>query len=113
MTTPSRHLGNARSSKKICVYDTIDLEYIRSQTADFNEIDHFDAYCVFQYYSVRAMRLYGESSDEVKTMIVMGDYHLSCIGYKFIEEEKKSLSLVTSVDLKNHGESLVKDFLRE
>jgi len=113
LTIPSRHLGDTRSGNKICLYDTENLDHIGSKTADFDEKDHFDAPCLFQYFSVKAVRQYGLYSDEVKSMIFMGDYHLNCIGYAFMEKEKKLLSLATSVDLKNHGESLVRDFLRE
>ena len=64
MTIPLQHLGDTRSGKKICLYDTSDLEYIRSQTANFDERDRFDSYCLFQYFSVRAVRQYGRNSDE-------------------------------------------------
>ena len=112
MTIPSRHLGDTRSGKKICLYDTSDQDYIRSQTTDFDGHDYFDAYCLFQYFTVRAIRQYGQLADEVRLMTLMGNYHYRCIDSSFFDNEKKSLSLITSIDLKNHGESLVKDFLR-
>ena len=113
MTIPSRHLGDTRSGKKICAFSATYQEYIRSQTADFDKSDHFDAFCLFQYFSVRAVRQYGQYSDEATLMEQMSDYHFRCVDDAFMEREKKSLSLVTSIDLKNYGESLVKDFLRE
>ena len=113
MTIPSRHLGDTRSGKKICLYDTSDLEYIRLQLSEFEEKDHFDAFCMFQYFSVRAIRQYGRSSDGAITMERMSDFHGSCIDAIFREQEMQLLSLVTSVDLMNHGKSLVKSVHRE
>ena len=71
MIVLSRHLGETRSGKKICAYDTNDIEYIQSQTMDYEEKDHFDAFCLFQFFSVKAVRQYGQFSDEVKLMDFM------------------------------------------
>ena len=46
MTIPERYLADARSKKKICLYDTDDLEYVREQTKDHDIQDRFD--CVRQ-----------------------------------------------------------------
>ena len=100
MTIPLQHLGDTRSGKKICLYDTSDLEYIRSQTANFDERDRFDSYCLFQYFSVRAVRQYGRNSDEAIFMERMSDFHNDYISKEFMISEKESLSLLTSIDLK-------------
>lgn len=113
MIVPFRHFGNTRSGKEICAYDTRDMEYICEQVKGFEEEDHFDAFCLFQFMTLRALRRYGELSDEVAKMELMGDYHQRCIGEEVITHKKKLLSLVTSIDICNYGESLVKYILLE
>ena len=113
MIIPERHLADTRSLKQICAYLTKDLAYIREKTGDFSKTDHFDSFCVFMFFTLLAIRRYGESSDEYEIMIFMMSFHDGCISKNDVEKEKESLDLVTSIDLRNHGANLVKNFLRE
>ena len=46
-------------------------------------------------------------------MISMGTFHSSFISIEFIEQEKKSLGLATSIDTRNYGEIRVHHLLRK
>ncbi|MBF0440445.1 MAG: hypothetical protein HQK54_00930 [Oligoflexales bacterium] len=113
MIVPSRHLGNTRSRKAICAYDTRDPEYIQAQIKEFDKADHFDAFALFQFLALRAMRQYGEHSDEAEQMEFMSDYHRDQMSDEFLSKEKKLLALVTSIDICNYGESCIKHILRK
>ena len=80
-----------------------------AQIADHN-LHAFDAYCVFQHAIIHTIRLYGENSDEYKIMSFMLSSHFKKMSEEFFESEKKSLGLVTSIDLSNYGKSLCKPF---
>ena len=73
--------GDARSGKPIRSYQTEDVTYIKEQVADFDEHDHFD-----------------------------GDAHVAFLSSAFLEEEKKALSLVISIDIAVFGKNLLKNF---
>ena len=92
---------------------TEDIAYIKTRISDHTERDSFDSYCVFQYKIIRAIRLYGEHSREAKAMELMAIIHFEKMTAEFFAKEKSSLSIVTSVDLWQHGESLCKPVLRE
>ena len=113
MIVPSRHLARSRTKKNICSYTTKDLEYIKTQTADFARADDFDAYCVFEYRVICAIREYGMFSEEARLMESMAVFHFNRINAELFAAEKESLSLVTSIDMRNYGESLCEAFLRE
>ena len=113
MTIPSRHLGDTRSGKKICTYDTKELNYIRSLTNQFGKSDHFDSFCLFQFMLLKAARQYGDFSAEYQKMEFMSIYHDGNMDEEFISKEKMLLSLITSIEVRNYGESLVKQSLRE
>ena len=68
LTIPERHLADARSKKKLCIYYTDDLEYIREQTKDQDIHDRFDGLCVFEAEMLAAWRVYGKFSDEYRLM---------------------------------------------
>ena len=42
LTVPERHLADARSKAKICLYYTDDLEYISEKIKDHDIHDRFD-----------------------------------------------------------------------
>ena len=113
MIVPERWLANTRSQKRICSYQTTDVTYISSMICENDDHDTFDAYCVFQHAIIRALRLYGEDSKEVHLMATMALIHFEKMNPTFFEQEKKSLSLTTSVDLRNYGKSLCKPFFQE
>ena len=113
MIVPSRHWACSRTKKSICSYATKDLEYIKAQTADFTMPDDFDAYCVFEYRVIRAIREYGMFSEEARLMESMAFFHFNRMSAGFFAVEKESLSLVTSIDMRDYGESLCEAFLRE
>ena len=113
MIVPEHHLANARSLRKICVYQTTDTAYILAQLADHNLHDSFDAYCVFQHSIIRSLRLHGIDLLECREMMFMAEIHFGRMDMEFFECEKKSLFLVTSIDLRNYGKSLCKPFLQE
>ena len=113
MIVPERHLADTRSPKRICDYQTDDIAYILAQIADYDEHDSFDAYCVFQYGAIRALRLDGRNSEEFYRMTTMANIHFARIKKDFFEREKRSLGLMTSIDLRNYGESLCQPFFHE
>ena len=110
---PAQHLANARSKKMICLYDTTDLKYIREKTKSHDIHDHFDGACVFEFKSLEALRLYEKSSDEFNKMQIMYTFHRSCIEQGEFDKEMASLGLVTSIDRRTYGESLVNHFLQK
>ena len=112
MIIPERLLGFTRSGKPICAYMTKDLTYLLDKTKDFTSRDRFDAYCLFQFLALQAKRQCGEYSEELDGMIFIGACHMSRISVEFFEQEKKSLGLVTSIDIRNYGESLVHHLFR-
>ena len=113
MIIPHRHIANTRTKKEIKVYDTAEFEYIKAQTTDYIPGDSFDAYCAFEYASIRSIRLYGAHSDEQKIMEAMISFHRRRMSETFFDEEKKSLLLMTSIDIRNYGESLCTPSFRE
>ena len=113
MTIPERHLADARSKKKICLYDTDDLEYVREQTKNHDIQDRFDGLCVFELKLMESLRKYGKSSDEHFKMRRMYEFNLSFLSGDMLLQEMASLGLVTSIDRSVHGKSLIKHFLHE
>ena len=113
MVVPERHLADSRANKGICVYDTKDLEYIKAKTCDHDKHDSFDGYDVFQHMIIRAIRHHGKSSAEQEMMEIMAAFHFKRMGNEFFRREMKSLSLVTSIDVSNYGQSLCKPLFRE
>ena len=113
MIIPEHHLADCRSKKRICLYDTDDIEHIQAKTCDHSMHDSFDCYCVFQYRIIRAIRLYGKDSSEQKMMETMANFHFAKMSPEFISKEMASLSFITSIDIGKHGESLCKPFFRE
>ena len=113
MAIPARYLADSRNKKRINAYSTKNLDYIKSQTLDHDDHDSFDSYCVFQREIIRAIRLYGEDSEEYIMMENMAAFHLEKMSLEFFAREKESLGLITSIDLIRHGESLCKSFLRK
>ena len=110
MNVPERHLADTRSKKRICAYDTDATGYINAQTVDFDRHDDFDSYCVFEYAVIRAIRLYGDNSAEQHVMEKMSAIHRERLDEDFFAAECVSLSLFTSIAIKNYGESLCKPF---
>ena len=113
MIIPSRQLGNTRSGKNICFYETKEIEYIRGQTNIFDEHDHFDSFCLFQFLIIRAVRQYGEFSEEAEKMEFMSEFHRKSMNAEFVSKEKNSLAIVTSIDICNYGKSRVKHIFRK
>ena len=113
MTIPERHLADTRSGKKICAYPCDEVEHITKNTEEFSMSDHFDAACAFDFLTIRALRRYGRLSEEFALMDFMREFHVRSLGSEDTATEKKSLGLITSIDLSKHGAGLVKDFLRE
>ena len=88
MTIPERHLGDARAKIEICLYDTFDLEYIREKTKHYKIPDRFDAFCLFEFESIDALRRYGESSNELDRMHMMSVFHRSFLSDEIFAEQK-------------------------
>ncbi len=112
LTIPRHHLADARSKRKICLYYTDDLEYIREQIKDHDIHDRFDALCVFEFKLIDSLREYGEISDEFDRMYKMYVFYRGCVDSAALLAEMASLGLVTSIDRRTHGQSLVKSFLQ-
>ena len=70
-----RYLGTARTGRKVGLYVTNDLEYIRSQIADYDPHENFDAYCILQWHMVEAIRRYGLEAEDLKILEFMSDLH--------------------------------------
>ena len=113
MIVPERHLANTRSKKKICLYDTDDLEFIHEKTKDQNIQDRFDCLCVFEYESLVALRLIDEFSEEYRRMHSMYLFNLYFFEDETLAKEMTSLGLVTSIDRSVYGHSLLKHFLQK
>ena len=113
MLVPERYLADSRDNKRICVYATNNVEYIKGRISDHGERDSFDSYCIFQFQIIRAIRRYGEGSPDAEVMEFMSNIHLEKMSSEFFAKEMALLSLVTSIDIVRHGESLCKQFLRE
>ena len=113
MTIPEQHLGDTRSQKKICHYDTDDLEYIRERTKDQNIHDRFDCLCVFESESLVALRLHGKSSKEYIRMDKMLGFYRSFFNDETLAREMTSLGLATSIDRVIYGKTLLKHFLHK
>ena len=63
LTVPERHLADARSKAKICLYYTDDLEYISEKIKDHDIHDRFDGLCVFEAEMLAALHISGENSE--------------------------------------------------
>jgi hypothetical protein len=98
--------------KAIRLWETDDVVYIELQTKDFSASDQFDCFCVFEFKSLQAVRMYGKDSIEEGRMQYMAQYHRSHLSDEQYLAEMASLGLAVSIDIRNHGESLVKHFLR-
>ena len=108
VTIPERHIANARSRTKICLYDTDDLTYIGERTKDHNIHDRFDCLCVFEAESLAASRLFGQDSVEYRRVYSMYTYNLYFFNDQTLAQEMASLGLVTSIDRVTFGKSLIK-----
>lgn len=113
MLIPQFHVANSRSGKKIYLFETSDIGYVMAKTADQDEHDQFDAYCVFEHLMIRSFKRFGSESKEFRQSAFLGSYYVSKMGTEFLALEKEALGLATSIDLVNHGKSLCKHFLRE
>ena len=113
MIIPSRHRGTTRLRRDVCDYDTNDEQYIRAQIAEYKPSDSFDAFCIFEYFVVWAVRHYGIDSPETRHFSKMSDLHRGFLTDAFLEKEKAVLSLPTSAALAEYGKSLVPTFLKE
>ena len=109
----NRHWGDTRSQKEVCSYDTDDMQFIEAQTKEYKIPDRFDAVCIFEFRALQSLRQYGEDSVEFERMHMMQQFHRSQMSDEQFANEMESLGLVTSIDIRNHGESLIKHFLRE
>jgi hypothetical protein len=98
-------VGFTRSGTKIFAYLTKDRPHLSKKTKHFSEADHFDAVCVFQCLVLRAFRQYGERSQEFDEMRTMEAFHMERISDESFALEKQSLGLITSVHIRNYGES--------
>ena len=107
------HWADTRALKKVCTDQTNDIAYIMERIADQSLHDAFDAYCVFQHAIVQALRLSGINSAEYHQAAIMADIHFKKMDKGFFEKEKRSLGLITSIDLRNHGKRLCKPLFRE
>ena len=110
MTIPERHLADARSKKKIYLYDTDDLEYIREKTKTQDIHDRFDCLCVFEFKLIEALRLFEKFSDEYNRIYLMFTFNEEFFNDQTFMQEMASLGLVTSVDRGTYGKSLLKHF---
>ena len=113
MIHTSRFLGYTRSKKKICAYPLHEVEFIELQTSRFTLPDYFDAFGVFEYLSLIALRRSGEGADEFEEMVFMRRFHRNKITPSCLEEEKERLDIVTSLQICNHGKNLLLHFLQE
>ena len=113
LTIPERHLADARSKRKIFLYYTDDLEFVREQIKDHDIHDRFDALCVFEFKLIDSLREYGEFSDEFDRMYKMYTFYRRCIDNAVISAEMASLGLMTSIDRRAHGQSLIKPLLQK
>ena len=113
MIITSRLWGETRSGKGILSYQTDDIIYIEEQIHNFDPHDHFDAYCLFQWLLISAIRKHGPNSSEFNEYTIMSTVHFDYLSAEFIDIEMKDLSLVTSIDVAKHGKSLLKDFFLE
>ena len=113
LTIPERHLADARSGTKICLYDTDDFEYVREQTKDHDIHDRFDCLCVFESESLSALRLYGKDSTEYGRMIEMYEFNASFFIDETLTREMGSLGLMTSIDRAIYAKSLLKHFFQK
>ena len=110
---PERHLADARSKRKICLFYTNDLEYIREQIKDHDIHDRFDGLCVFESEMLSALRGHGIFSDEYRLINDMFQFYRSYFNDEALAHEMASLGLVTSIDRVIHGKRLIKHFLHE
>ena len=113
LTIPERHLADARSKRKICLYYTDDLEYIREQIKDHDIHDRFDGLCVCEAEMLTALRISGENSEECGLMRRMFRFYESCFNDETLAEQMALLGFVTSIDRVMHGKSLLKHFLHK
>jgi hypothetical protein len=112
MIVVKRLAGYTRSRKWIYAYATKDQSYIETKTSKFNDSDHFDAVCAFECLILRAFRQHGESSPEFDDFSNMEAFHRNRLSGVFIEQEKKSLGLITSLHTRSYGENRLHHSLR-
>ena len=108
-----RIMGQTRDKTSVRLWDTDDFAYIREKTKGFLPSNHFDASCIFEYQTLRVAREYGMNSKEVKQMQAMSELHRRSLNDIQFGAEMALLSLVTAIDIRNHGEHLSKPFLHK
>ena len=106
-------MADARSNRKICLYYTDDLEYIREQIKDHDIHDRFDGLCVFEFKLIDSLREYGGSSEEFYRMLDMYTLYRNYFNNEALAAEMASVGLVTSIDRRTHGQSLIKPVLQK
>ena len=112
MDIPSQRFGETRSGKPICTYTTAASEDSRTEaqlTANFSSSDCFDAMALFQYLAIRALRRTGAASRDFERYEWYYGFHLGRQSSEQIDEQMRTMSLVTSIRVVKHGKSRADD----
>ena len=109
MTIPSRRMGTTRSGKAVCIYLTDCTHEIHEQLKAFDRHDHFDAFAIFQYLAIAALRKHGKSSLPFTEQLEYVKIHRCYLDGTFLKNERKQLVLVTVFDVVQYGKGLTQN----
>jgi hypothetical protein len=102
---PTQRFGETRSGKSICTYFAEDEASIACEIATFTVADSFDAYAVFQHLLRREIRRSAPSADFLARFERHLLIHLRRLKRGEVVQEMQALSLITIVNVAEHGKS--------
>ena len=105
MTDFARKLGTTRSSKPILQPVNIDDETLKAITSDYELVDHFDAYTMYQYLLSRELSTVGRDSPRIELYDAVAVFHSSQLGDMEIRRQMDDLSVATIFDVVEFGKS--------
>jgi len=98
-------VGTTRSSKAICQPLNIDDKTLATFTGEYLPDDHFDAYCLFQFFLSRELSRIGPESTRAGIYNKISNFHRKAIRREEMRRQKKSLGIATIFDVIKFGNS--------
>lgn len=105
MHVPTQRFGETSGGKPICTYFTEDQASIAHEIATFTVADSFDAYALFQHLLRREIRRSVPSADFLARFERHSLIHLRRMKRAEVFQEMQALSLITIVNVAEHGKS--------
>ena len=113
MNTPGQRFGETRSGKPICTYLTDDLVERTQLINNFSAEDNFDALALFQHLLRREFRRATVESEFSRICESWSDLHEEQISSIELGRLRASLSMITSLDVVEHGKNRADRLFRD